>query len=295
MPIRPARHSDIPIMAQVLGASFGPDRLFQVMFPHQDQYPEDLVTAFRRSLRRAWWDYSKILMVSYETPSSDPTNDETRAITTTRNGQKEVITGMIEWQRVGLGWEHVWNLRGWWDPRRLIQKFIHWRNRIAYALRPCRASARPTETDPDPLVYTNFVARSMPFSMHLLVFPSKPWRENHWSLEVLGIHPSYQGKGYGKQLAQWGLARAKCDTASGVTGLPSVVMAANGKEGFYQKVGFNELVGWSGSTPEGMEGLGRNPLGERGCGGAVLWSWSREDEEEARRQVEAKEAGEGGV
>lgn len=117
MPIRPARHSDTPIMAQVLGASFGPDRLFQVMFPHQDEYPEDLVTAFRRSLRRAWWDYSKILMVSYETPSSEPTDDDTRAITTTRNGQKEVITGMIEWQRVGLGWEHVWNLWGWWDPR----------------------------------------------------------------------------------------------------------------------------------------------------------------------------------
>lgn len=83
-------------MARVLAASFGSDKLFQVMFPHQDEYPEDLVTTFRRSLREAWWDYSKVLMVSHE---------------------EEKITGVAEWQRVGLGWEHVWSVLGWWDPR----------------------------------------------------------------------------------------------------------------------------------------------------------------------------------
>ena len=105
-------------MAQVLGASFGPDKLFQIMFPHQDEYPEDLVTAFRRSLRASWWDYSKVLMVSYETRVSEvETFDDTKqSLIITRNGQKEVITGIIEWQRAGLGWERVWNVLGWWDP-----------------------------------------------------------------------------------------------------------------------------------------------------------------------------------
>ena len=112
MPIRHARWSDIPIMARVLAASFGPDKLFQIMFPYQDEYPEDLVTAFRRSIRVAWWDYSKVLMVSYE---EQDTADE---YSTSRNGKKEVITGMIEWQRAGLGWESVWNIFGSWDPRK---------------------------------------------------------------------------------------------------------------------------------------------------------------------------------
>ena len=107
-------------MARVLAASFGPDKLFQVMFPHQDQYPDDLVKAFRRGLEVDWWDYSKVLMVSYETQSLEDrdADDERQGLTTTRNNQNEVITGMIEWQRVGLGWEHVWNVLGWWDPRK---------------------------------------------------------------------------------------------------------------------------------------------------------------------------------
>lgn len=124
--------------------------------------------------------------------------------------------------------------------------------------------------------------------MHLMCDPVFPWRDNHWSLEVLGIHPSYQGKGYGKELAQWGLARAKCDTASGVVGIPSVVVAADGKEHFYQKAGFKEIVGWSSRNVEGVESI--NPLQERGCGGgAVLWSWVREDEEMARTRDLEKE------
>lgn len=119
MPIRPARFSDIPIMARVLAASFGPDELFQILFPYQDQYPEDLVTALRRSLRASYWDYSKCLMVSYEErPASGISNLENyeQRIAVHRGGQLEVITGLCEWERFGLGWESVWNLWGWWDP-----------------------------------------------------------------------------------------------------------------------------------------------------------------------------------
>lgn len=167
----------------------------------------------------------------------------------------------------------------------LIGKFMQWRSKLLYWLKPCRAAARPTKEDPDPLLFGDFVRRLMPYGMYLLCDPSKPWRSNHWSLEVLGIHPSWQGKGHGKELAQWGLAKAKCDIASGVVGLPSVVIAADGKEVFYQKVGFNELVGWSSRSVEGVPG--RNPLEERGVGGgAVLWSWVREDEEAAKENFE---------
>lgn len=123
MPLRHAQRSDIPIMAHVLAASFGPDKLFQVMFPYQDRYPDDLVKAFRRGLEVDWWDYSKVLMVSYEvqSPAGRDAEDERRGLITRRNNRNEVITGMGEWQRVGLGWEHVWNVLGWWDPRKLLE------------------------------------------------------------------------------------------------------------------------------------------------------------------------------
>jgi len=110
-------------MAQVLAASFGPDKLFQIMFPYQDEFPGDLVTAFRRKLRESWWDFSKVLMVSYEiqTSNAEDPDAENHRLVITRKVQKEVITGMVEWQRVGLGWEHVWNLWGWWDPSKSSQ------------------------------------------------------------------------------------------------------------------------------------------------------------------------------
>lgn len=165
-----------------------------------------------------------------------------------------------------------------------MSKLVQWWNKVLYLCSPCRASARPTHEDPDPLLYTNFMSRLSPFSKHLLSDPKKPWRENHWSLEILGVHPLYQAQGNGKELVQWGLAKAKCDIASGVTGLPSVVISAAKKEPFYQKMGFNELVGWSNRSVEGVEGV--NPLEERGCGGgAVLWSWTKEDEELAKRRL----------
>jgi len=158
MPIRHARISDIPIMAQVLTASFGPDRLFQIMFPHQDAYPEDFVTAFRRKLLESWWDYSKVLMVSYETQTSkvEDLDDVKRALVTTRGGEKEVITGMIEWQRAGLGWEHVWNLWGWWDP----SKFDQAREKTAHTtilVAPRVVNTSATKYNPNLVVVRHFL------------------------------------------------------------------------------------------------------------------------------------------
>lgn len=158
---------------------------------------------------------------------------------------------------------------------------MQWRNKILYFFHPCRASAQRTPEDPNPLLFTNFITRLMPFLMPLMSNPSTPWRRNHWSLEILAVHPLYQARGHGKQLAQWGLDRARHDIASGSTGLPSVVVAADGKEGFYQKMGFKEIVGWSSRSIEGMSEP--NPMEERNCGGgAVLWTWTKEDEEIAR-------------
>jgi hypothetical protein len=63
-------------------------------------------------------------------------------------------------------------------------------------------------------------------------------------------------------------------------GVPTWVMSAEGKEGFYRKVGFTVLEGWvsKGTTTlrgkDGEEVVLENPLERRGIGGgAVLWTY----------------------
>lgn len=72
-------------------------------------------------------------------------------------------------------------------------------------------------------------------------------RAECWSLVWLGTHPDYQGQGHGRQLVQWGLDRAKEENVW------ASVVAAQGKDPFYKKCGF-EFIEGSGTMGEG------NPL-----------------------------------
>jgi predicted N-acetyltransferase YhbS len=100
-------------------------------------------------------------------------------------------------------------------------------------------------------------------------FYNHPDRRQYWELLTLGVHPDHQRRGIGRELAAWGLERAREE------GVLAVVCAAKGLEAFYQSCGFVDMVG-SVSEAE-VEGL-VNPLKERGIGGgAVLWT-RRSDE-----------------
>ncbi len=126
-------------MAQVIAAAFAPDRLFQVMFPHQPEHPEDFVQALRENLWLAWYDYKKLLMISYvvdvpnhegqEEPSSLPREDAlvpllSKKQSGAKGAAKEIITGVAEWESVGKGWENVHGALGWWDPRMYLDSSL---------------------------------------------------------------------------------------------------------------------------------------------------------------------------
>lgn len=130
---------------------------------------------------------------------------------------------------------------------------------------PSKAAGHPTPENPDPLTFWNFFTKIAPFSDR---FFDAEHRQVHWSLEMLGIHPDHQNKGVGRELVSWGFNLARSDPDGD---LPVVVIAAFDKEGFYQKVGFKELVGWISREPakDGKD----NPLQQNGVGGAaVLWT-----------------------
>lgn len=72
---------------------------------------------------------------------------------------------------------------------------------------------------------------------------SKPLIEHHWSgsreqnwyLDLLAVHPKYQGQMYGRGLVQWGVNEAKQE------GVCASLISASGKERFYGRFGFVEV------------------------------------------------------
>jgi GNAT superfamily N-acetyltransferase len=131
---------------------------------------------------------------------------------------------------------------------------------------PNRAASRPVKADgPQPLTYWMLGPMISRFGRQ---FMGGAHCESHWSLEILGVDPRFQGHGYGRELVEQGLEMARSDPAGD---LPGCVMAADGKEWFYQKCGFKELVGYvcDAEDDQGVE----NPFRRNGVGGgAVLWT-----------------------
>ncbi|OQV00858.1 hypothetical protein CLAIMM_06300 [Cladophialophora immunda] len=267
-------------MATVLAAAFGPDRLFQVMFPFQQQHPGDFERALRESLWLSLYDYRKVLMVSYESKArgevcveaASASDDERQALilpssSTAKSSVdgNETITGMAEWERAGEGSYHVHGLWGWWDPRRLMKPLLSTFYRLRRLIFRNKAAVRPTAENPRPLTYWALGPSLLPFSAQ---FMAAPQRQTHWSLEILGVHPNFQGRGFGRELVEYGMEMARSDPLGD---LPVSVMSADGKEGFYQKCGFKHLVGYV-SKAEDEQG-NENPLRRNGVGGgAVLWT-----------------------
>ncbi|EAS35713.3 uncharacterized protein CIMG_01067 [Coccidioides immitis RS] len=239
MPIRLARYSDTPTIGSIFAAGFYDEEVVGVILhPYRDQFPQDFVAHWYHRCRERFWDHSMVYLVSYET---DPASG------------KEVLTGAAEWKRQGLGWEKVWGLWGWWDPRRLIRPVFAFMNFLANTFFPNRAAAKPPNMTP-----TTFAPTTIPFVAHILSSP--PYRNNCWALSCLAVLPQYQNRGYGRELAAWGVAKAKKE------GIVASVVASKGKERFYQRCGFSELVGW---LTDGEE----NPLKKLGVqGGAILFT-----------------------
>ena len=102
MPIRVARHSDLSTISSIFAVGFHDEEVVgNILHPYRSQYPQDYLAYWRRKCWERWWDYSRVFVVSFEQDGK---------------GGKEVLTGVAEWQKVGLGWERIWGLWGRWDP-----------------------------------------------------------------------------------------------------------------------------------------------------------------------------------
>jgi hypothetical protein len=108
MPLRPARHSDLPAISAILAAGFWDEEVVgDIMHPHRRQHPHDYAEYWHRKVREMYWNWSHVAIVSYEMKEEEE-----------GGGQAEVITGVADWERKGKGWEGVWGLRSRWGLRR---------------------------------------------------------------------------------------------------------------------------------------------------------------------------------
>jgi predicted N-acetyltransferase YhbS len=79
-------------------------------------------------------------------------------------------------------------------------------------------------------------------------------RKENWYLDFLAVHPDFQGRGFGRELVQWGV-----DVAAG-EGVGASVISALGKERFYGRFGFVKV---------GMSNIGLMSCLE---GGAIMFN-----------------------
>ena len=99
--------------------------------------------------------------------------------------------------------------------------------RIAASIWPNRAA--------DP-VNEDIIERSYPFLDDVWTGP----HAESWYLETLAVHPDYQHQGNGRALVKWGLDQAERE------GVSTSVISGDGKERFYERCGFDKVVGRSG-------------------------------------------------
>lgn len=228
MPIRQASYADLLPAAQVAAAAFFEEDLFgPVMHPYRHQYPADVYLCFLRQLRKDFFQPRAVILVTH--PASSP----------------NTITGVGVWVRKGPGGDSLQAGQSWaaW----VVEKLIPLYNRIESIFWPNRA-ADPRRAD--------ILDQSFVFTQH---YWQTPERKDSWYLALCGTGPNFQGQGYGKELVVHGVDRAREE------GICAGLISAHGKEGFYQKCGFGEPVGWA------SEGGEANPI-HMVPGGAILFT-----------------------
>lgn len=246
--IRPARLIDHLAIARLNTRAFFEDILFgQTIHPFRHKYPNDSDHYWLSRNLVSHFDHSNRFLVAV-----------------VQDGiQQERVIGQTHWSRMGLSDDENrqagWGLR-WWDPRALLKPLasclvslmnVFWKNRAA-----------------DPKLEA-IVESSYGYIDH--VWDAKQGRCPSLYLESMAVDPGFQGRGVGKLLVQHGLKMAED------AGISASVISADGKEGFYQKCGFD-------AGPVGRSGEGDgNPLWSV-PGGLVFFR----DAPETRRSHEDK-------
>lgn len=206
MPVRQATWADLKQAAHIAALAFWEDEFMgNRLNSYRAKHPKSYERSFLHDFYMSYFEARTRVMVSY--PSDRP----------------DRITGMAIWSRNGDGGEHMEASQSWlhWLMCRcIIPVYIT----IDSFIRPNRAADHAAWNDmegPDPDTDQRF---------------EEPDYNETWDLELLFQEPQFQGRGFGKELVNWGLERAKEE------GIRVSVASAPGREDFYKKLGIDEEV-----------------------------------------------------
>ncbi|KAK3672858.1 hypothetical protein LTR78_007211 [Recurvomyces mirabilis] len=228
MPFRQANLADIHHGAHIMATAFqdGPI-LGRYLHPYREQHPDGMYLYFLRKLRLA---YARglpddILLVTYDVNSSD---------------KEQQITGFAHWHR---------------KRAELIPRSLH----STAILQATKAYNYLTS-----LIWPNLAIEPSRAGLFQQIDPfiSHHWagsRAEVWMLELIAVDPMTGKKGYGRQMLEWGMQRAKED------GLACSLIAGKGAVGFYRRCGFDIEVGTL--TDEGGDD---NPMRRAGVEGGTI-------------------------
>ncbi|KAH7006527.1 hypothetical protein EDB82DRAFT_493745 [Fusarium venenatum] len=229
--LRDASYFELTEIAHVMSKAFWDDELFgDIIHPHRNIFPDDPHLYWLRRARVNYWDYRWRFIVAVAKDSSG----------------KEVIAGIAQWERLGEGGKKLECF--YLDPRNLLKPLSALVMHVRADLSPNRAADLQNE---------DIIERSYPCFKH--IWSRK--RAESWYLAALAVNPDFQGQGAGKKLTQWGIEQAQAE------GVCASVIAAQGTDEFYKKLGFYEQFG------RATDGIG-NPLAHV-QGSNMYWYWPR--------------------
>lgn len=227
MPIRAATYSDLLPASKCLARAFKDEALFGVYMHPRRDQFPDDVYLQFLHRLRDGW-------------ASGPDNHFLVSYLQAPDGTEQ-ITGFAHWKRMRANPQTT-------VVQKVTKTAMNWYNYLESFIYPNRA-LEPRRAA--------ILGQIGPFAGHL-------WsgsRAEVWDLVLLGVDPSYSGTGQGRELVAWGFERAKEE------GIGCSVISAEGVEPFYQRCGFDKIVG---SVAE--HGGETNPfIREKIPGGTILF------------------------
>lgn len=230
MPLRAATFPDLLPASKSLAAAFADEELFGKVLHPHRKDYPEDMYLF----------FLRQLRQTYYSP-----DEHILLATTSGPNDNETITGVAVWTRKRA------QKRSPSLATQAMAKAMGTYNAAEALLYPNRA-ADPAKSD--------ILERMDPFTKH-------HWtgtRAESWYLNLLGVDPAHGGKGAGRELVQWGFTRAREE------GVGCSVVAALGKERFYERCGFDVTVGKASDF-----GGERNPLKDVQGGTIQFWDGGR--------------------
>ncbi|RFU31919.1 hypothetical protein B7463_g4433, partial [Scytalidium lignicola] len=222
--IRPARLSDVPLLAIYGRTAYAGTVIMAFLSPHVDKYPEDLDRRFRYQIQKRMASPRNVTVVACEASAPDvPLAYGQFSRVGKDEGAQSFIRSRGVFTRVLL-W--LWR---WW----LYVVFT-----VGFRLWPDRSS------DEDHLREFGEWA-----SKDSKTYFDVEGRRERWHAQILTVSPEWQGKGLGRKIMSVVMELARKE------GVPVGLFASPVGERLYRKLGF-EMLGDFCQRPEGDEGGG---------------------------------------